>query len=287
MTAALAFALLGAVAAQADDTVTVRAQTGQTYEGWIVDSADTHAFVLEDFAPQLWSVTCKAPLGSKFTPDLTLEDPSSADVTAACMPYRSQTQRSVEVTKAPFPSGTGRYVLRVASRNGTVGAYRLKITAKVRRTFRGVGAVVGAPTDVSFFVPTEAKAKLKIVPVNPGNLSPSFLAVTPPDCIAFSLVPGLTSAKTSFTAPVAGQYSVTIGGAGATAGSFEWVATVTPAAASKFPVRVNAGAASSRAPDPLRRWSSPARARTSWAGRPTARTCAGVRSARRGTRSTT
>src|SRR5262245_20711582 len=247
---ALALVLIASVPARADDTVSVRAMAGQAYDGWIADAADTHAFVLEDFAPQLWSLSVKAARGSDFVPDFALEDPASADVTASCDPYRSQTSRSVVVTKAPFPSGTGRYVLRVRSRNGSVGAYRLKITAKVKTTFRGQGVVVDSPADVSFFVPTEATASLKVTPILPGSLAPSFLAVTPPDCIAVAIEPGTKSGQASFTAPGTGQYTVTIGGAGATAGAFEWVARVTPAKASKFPVRVNAGAAPYPGPGP-------------------------------------
>ena len=246
----LALVLLASVPARADDTVSVRALAGQAYDGWIVDAADTHAFVLEDFSPQLWSLSVRAARGSTFVPDFALEDPTTADVTAACAPYRSQTARSVVVTRAPFPSGTGRYVLRVRSRNGSVGAYRLRITARVKTTFRGVGAVVASPADVSFFVPTEARASLRVTPISPGSLAPSFLGVTPPDCLAVAIEPGPKTGQASFTAPVSGDYSVTIGGAGATAGAFAWVARVKPMRASRFPVRVNVGAASYPGPGP-------------------------------------
>src|SRR6185369_6850465 len=100
-----------------------------------------------------------------------LEDPASADVTATLSTYRRTTSRTVVVTRAPFPSGTGRYVLRVRSRNATAGAYKLKITAKVKRTFRGEGAVVESPAEFSFFVPSEARASLTVTPKSPGSLS--------------------------------------------------------------------------------------------------------------------
>jgi len=240
---ALALVLAGAEVARAADPVTIRASAGLSYDGWIVDVAETHEYVLEDFAPQLFSVSLKAVKGSDLVPDLTLEDPSSIDVTASLDSYRTNTSRTVIVKRAPFPSGAGRYVLRVGGRNASVGAYRLKITAKVQRTFKGEGAVVVAPAAVSVFVPTEATATLKVTPKSPGSLAPAFIEVTAPGCLTVEIHPGPKSGQAFFTAPVTGQYTVTVTGAGSTSGAFDWVAKVKSAKPSKFPVRVNAGAA--------------------------------------------
>ena len=256
--ATLALALAGAATARAGDPVTVRASAGQTYDGWIVEPAETHEYVLEDFAPQLFSVSVKAVKGSDLAPALTLEDPVSSDVTASLAPYTTTTSRTVTVKRAPFVSGEGRYVLRVSGRNASVGPYRLKITAKAQRTVKGEGAVVVAPATVSFFVPFEATATLKVTPKSPGSLSPAFTGVTGPSCLIVDLQPGAKTGQASFTAPTTGQYTVTIAGAGSTSGAFDWVAKVTPASPSKFPVRVNAGAAYFPDPGP-----SPAKTVTS------------------------
>ena len=241
--ATLALALAGTAIARAGDPVTVRAMAGQSYDGWIVEPAETHEYVLEDFAPQLFSVSVKAVRGSDLSPALTLEDPVSTDVTASLAPYTTTTSRTVTVKRAPFPSGEGRYVLRVGGRNASVGPYRLKITAKVQRTIKGEAAVVVAPATVAFFVPAEATATLKVTPKSPGSLSPAFTGVTGPSCLIVDLQPGTRTGQAYFTAPVTGRYTVTIAGAGSTSGAFDWVAKVKSAKPSKFPVRVNAGAA--------------------------------------------
>lgn len=237
--AAIAVAL--ASPASAADTVTVRAVSAQTYEGTIDAAGDTHAFVLEDFAPQKFSVSLKSAKGSTLVPDLFLEHPTNGDVTASLAPFRTDAKRSVAVKNADVLSTPGNWTLRVGGKAGSTGDYVLKVTAKVARSFRGTGSVPAAPT-IDVFAPTASTVTLKVVPKRGSALHPAFSALTPPTCVSTELVSGAKSGTVSMTAPWSGHYVVTMAGDGGTQGAFTWSAKVKAFKPSRVPVRVNGGA---------------------------------------------
>ncbi len=237
-------AALAAPAALAADTVVVRAVSGQTFQGTIDSEGDAHAYLLEDFAPQTFSILLKAAKGSALVPDLTLEDPAAGDVTASLAAFRKDGSHSVAVKNAAFPSGPGRYVLRVLGKTGatgTTGGYLLKVTTKVVKKFTGTGSVPGSP-DIAFFAPSESVVSLKVTPTSPGAVSPLYGAVTAPSCVSASVLPGLKTGTGTLAIPFTGDYSAEVEGNGGTEGAFQWLAKVKPAKPSKIPVQVNGGA---------------------------------------------
>jgi hypothetical protein len=244
ITALAIAAIAGTLAppAMAADAVVVRAISAQSYEGTIEAGGDTHAFLLEDFAPQRFSVALQAANGSTLVPDLLLEDPSSADVTAALARFRIDRRRSVVVRNADTLSTPGTWTLRVRGKSGTTGGYRLQVTAKVLPVHRGAGSVPAAPT-IDFFAPTASTVTLKAIPRRGSSLKPVFSAVTPPPCVSTEVVPGLKPGTATMTAPWSGDYVVTVAGDGGTKGAFSWTAKVKPFKPSRVPVRVNGEAA--------------------------------------------
>jgi hypothetical protein len=230
-----------ALPASAADTATVRASSGVTYEGTIDAPGDTHVFVVEDIAPQLFSVSLKAAKGSSLLPDLFLEDPVAVDQTAALAPFRRDGARSVVVRNADTLSVAGRWLFRVGGKTGSAGGYKLKITAKVVRVFKGSGTVPGAP-DVAFFAPTASTVLLKVTPATGSVLVPVYGALVSPPCAAAEAVPGVKPGTATVAVPFSGDYSVGIVGNGGTEGGFRWIAKVKPLKPSKVPVRVNGGA---------------------------------------------
>ncbi len=254
--AALVLAALAAPPAPAVvvDAATIRAVSGQTYDGFIVLANDTHAILLEDFAPQTFSIALKAAKGSGLQPDITLRDPVNADVTSTLDAFRKDGAHSVVVKNAVFPSGTGRYILRVTGKNGTTGEYLIKVTAKVVRSFKGTGIVPGsgdtATLDPAFFVPTEAVASVKVVHGSGSTIVPKYTGLAGPACSDARIVPGLKPGTATFVSPESGDFTVSITGDGGTAGTFSWSAKVKPVKTSKKPVRVNGGAPFLAAPGP-------------------------------------
>jgi hypothetical protein len=254
--AALVLASLAAPPAPAIviDAATVRAVPGQAYDGFIINPNETHAILLEDFAPQTFGFVLKAARGSTLLPDITLRDPSNLDVTATLAAFRKDGARSVVVKNAAFPSGAGRYVLRVTGKTGSTGEYLLKVTAKVVRVFKGTGIVPGsgdtAILDPAFFVPTEALASLKVIHGSGSTLVPKYTGAAGPACSETRVVPGLKAGTATFVSPDSGDFTVSITGDGGTAGTFSWVAKVKPVKPSKKPVRVNGGASFLAAPGP-------------------------------------
>src|SRR5262245_50344991 len=206
----LVFVALAAAAAPpalAADTVAVRAISAQTYEGTIEAGGDAHVFLLEDFAPQRFSVTLKAAKGSTLVPDLRLENPSNADVTAALAPFRIDRSRSVVVRNSDALSTPGTWRLRVGGKSGSTGSYSLKVTAKVLRVYRGTGSVPGVPT-IGFFAHTASTVSLRATPRRGSALDPVLSAVAPPPCVSAELVPGRRSGTATMNAPWSGQYAV-------------------------------------------------------------------------------
>ena len=242
----LAAAALGAAlaaAAPAADTVSVRAVAGQSYEGNIAGAGDTHAFLLEDFAPQLFSVSLKAGRGSALVPDLFLADPMDQDVTSTLDPVRRDTARTVVVRNSDALSSAGPWVLRVGGKFGSTGTYVLKITTRVLRTFKGTGVVPepGLPA-IGFFAPTGAKVSLKVVHSTGSVLVPVYGATTAPACVSAAVVPGLRPGTATLSVPFTGTYAVETLGNGGTEGGFNWLAKVKAFKPSRIPVRVNNGA---------------------------------------------
>ena len=232
-----------AAAAPAADTVSVRAVAGQSYEGNIAGAGDTHAFLLEDFAPQLFSVSLRAGRGSTLVPDLFLADPMDQDVTSTMAAVRRDTLRTVVVRNSDALSSAGPWVIRVGGKTGTTGTYILKITTKVLRTFKGSGVVPepGLPA-VGFFAPTGSKVSLKLVRSTGSVLVPVYGATTAPACVSAEVVPGIRPGTATLSVPFTGTYAVETLGNGGTEGGFNWLARVKPLRPTRVPVRVNNGA---------------------------------------------
>jgi hypothetical protein len=252
--AALALAALAAPPAGAVvvDAATIRVISGQAFDGFILTGGDTHAFLIEDFGLQSFSVSLKAAKGSTLLPDITFSDPGDIDVTSSLDPFRNDGARSVSIKNAGFPSGEGRYVLRVLGKSSSTGEYLLKVTAKVVKSFKGTGLVAtGGGTDtISFFAPTEALVSVKAVHATGSTLAPMVGAAVGSPCAPATVIPGLIPGTATFRSPLSSVYDVDIVGDGGTAGAFNWVAKVKRAKASKKPVRVNGGAAFLADPGP-------------------------------------
>jgi len=243
-TVAAAAWLAMAAAAPAADTVTVRAVAGQACEGTIQGAGDTHAFLLEDFAPQLFSVSLKAAKGSALVPDLFLEDPSSADATAGLAPFRRDSARGVLVRNADTLSAPGTWILRVGGQMNTTGGYSLKVTTRVTKRFRGAGVVPEVPGSpaLSFFAPTGARVSLKVAAASGSALVPLYGPVDAPACVSAEALPGARPGTATLSVPRSGAYGIETLGNGGTQGAFNWIAKVKALKPPRVAVRVNGGA---------------------------------------------
>jgi type II secretory pathway pseudopilin PulG len=248
--AALAAAAAPALAA---DTATVRAQAGRTYAGTLEAVGDAHVIQLDDFVlPGLVLTIALKADRSDLEPDITLESPSAADLTPDLVPYRKDTATKVAVRKFPMPSEEGRYLLRVRGKNGTTGAYTLKITAGTGTLFQGTGTLPGSAESnvITVHCPTEAAVRLKVSTLL-GELQPVYGITYRSDGLATPLAVSTKPGQASFVAPVSGDQSIAVNGAGDTEGTFRWTARLKVPKPPRTPVRVNGAPVSYPDPGPL------------------------------------